>query len=182
MTQLQEAALRGSRAEAALQILRLIFFSKNWINRRVDTISFPDSLSITRRVSVDITVPDEIPVWDGQQILPIAMINRAGTINFDCLDEHRDTWSLVTRDKEGEIAEELVSQWSARLDRMISVLEDATGAVSETVGDLPGSPTLRRFRSSSRLRNGGSFRGSTSPTPSKRVCRSPGRCETDVTS
>src|SRR5689334_13868446 len=75
-------------ARAAIEIIELIFSSKDWIVRRVDSVSFPDELSIARRVSVDIVTPGvqpKVSLDNGSDVtlLPIAMLSKDVISDFD---------------------------------------------------------------------------------------------------
>lgn len=55
-----ELESRGA-AEVAPALVDLLFNSHQWVNRRVDSVSFPDDVTITRSVSVDFRIPSAAP-------------------------------------------------------------------------------------------------------------------------
>ena len=121
--------LSGSHEDCARKILYLIFKPQNWINRRVDSVYFPDFKSIARRVSVDTSIPEEglAPYLDGMLTLPIARIQKGDMDNFSTQDEQNRTWSLCAWRKTRDIEICLLSEW-ARACRVESYIPHGEAA------------------------------------------------------
>ncbi len=84
---------------------------KDWVHRRVETVSFLDASSIRRKVSVDFDVPGvEARPAQGPALVPLALLEKRPLVNLDVRDESGAscpvlnaeengfvTWSLLTR-------------------------------------------------------------------------------------
>ncbi|MFD8708500.1 hypothetical protein ACFV1W_38965 [Kitasatospora sp. NPDC059648] len=82
----------------ARKLIKLIFFSKDWISRRVDSVRFPDGLTLHRQVSVDFLVPEELPRvrlrhGTGFTLLPIALLRKEAMVNFSFWDSKNNPYT-----------------------------------------------------------------------------------------
>lgn len=112
--------------DIARKVIYLIFSAKAWINRRVDSVSFSDPASITRRVSVDLTIPEIIV--DGQRLdgcilLPIAMLQKSDMANLSTQTEHNDTWSLCSFEDTRDISYLMLKWWQQKCEVEITYNE-----------------------------------------------------------
>lgn len=97
--------------------LRLIFSSRAWINRRVDSVSFSDPSSMTRRTSIDCDIPGQsqnVPKLSSRILIPIAMLRKSSMVNFSTQDEQNRTWSLSALTETKEIERFMLDVWSHR--------------------------------------------------------------------
>lgn len=125
----------GDQLTQDLGLLTLAFFSDwIWIERRVESVTFPDEVTVRRRISVDFAVPDEwvspVPTIPGEPptfYVPLAMLRKQGLMRFDLCDETGRALPLLTRDQNGLVAQATLLQlaMAINLDRG----EPMTGAV-----------------------------------------------------
>lgn len=96
----------------------LIFSSKTWINRRVDSVHFPDLMTITRHMSIDLSVPpiDCIPRIDGHYVIPVAMLQKGDLINFHSEDEGGRDWSLCTHERTRRLEHAMLEEWARKCE------------------------------------------------------------------
>jgi hypothetical protein len=65
----------------ALSILVMLLNGREWIARRVERVHFCDDRAVTRRVSVDFTVPNEAPCYrlspeKRVRLIPLTVLRR----------------------------------------------------------------------------------------------------------
>lgn len=101
-----------------LGLLTLAFLSDwSWIERRVESVTFPDEVTVRRRVSVDFGVPKDwvspLPAVPGEPptfYVPLAMMRKQGLVRFDLSDEAGKALALLTRDENGLVAQATLVQ------------------------------------------------------------------------
>jgi len=81
----------GERA-VAVAVLQLLIRMQQWVHRRVESVVFQDGQSITRKVSIDFTVPEQAPVVRAGRdmpvrLVPLAVMRKKTLVNFDLRDE-----------------------------------------------------------------------------------------------
>jgi hypothetical protein len=74
-------------ALCALRLVRLLIHSPDWVHRRVERVTFRDDRTVTRQVSVDLTMPTDVPVvefskGDAYRIIPLTVMRRKTLVNF----------------------------------------------------------------------------------------------------
>ena len=80
--------------ECGRKLLLLLLKSHTWVSRRVEHVSFRDDRSVVRRVTAEFHVPDEAPIFrgdDGQyySFVPLSVMRRKTLVNFEVRD-HED--------------------------------------------------------------------------------------------
>ncbi|MFF4138108.1 hypothetical protein ACFY1B_43045 [Streptomyces mirabilis] len=139
--------------ENALELVRLLFTSKDWINRRVDSVSFPDGLSMARRVSVDISLaslprkPRIHPSADdgySMAVLPIALIRKEILVNFDFWRDSEDQrLPKLTRCQGRDIMTEMLVAWAKEMET--ASLESARKNIQLLLQTSHCKETLKRL-------------------------------------
>lgn len=97
-----------------LGVMMLYFlWDWEWVERRVEAITFPDEVTVQRRVSVDFAVPTDLtsplPLnHDGLPTFftPLALLEKQGLTNFDLRDEGNNALPLLTREHNGHLVRE----------------------------------------------------------------------------
>lgn len=126
----------------------LIFSAKSWINRRVDSVYFPDLMSITRHVSVDISIPNQArtsKTLDGLLLLPIATVQKGDMVNFSTEDEQKKTWPLYPLDETRTIEYLMLLEWARACDLEI---KDHTWIASRIEAILDVNTSYQKSRES----------------------------------
>ena len=77
--------------ECGRRLLLLLLESHTWVSRRVEHVSFRDDRSVVRSVTAEFQVPDEAPVFlgdDGQHhsLVPLSVMRRKTLVNFEIRD------------------------------------------------------------------------------------------------
>lgn len=113
----------------AKKIIKLIFTSKEWINRRVDSVSFPDGHTLHRRVSVDAVAPKELPsirLKLGAQftLLPIAYLRKEAFVNFNFRDVNDRSIPKVPRSLGRSIMKTMLVEWARALGADMATKEE----------------------------------------------------------
>jgi len=80
--------------ECGRRLLLLLLMSSTWVSRRIEHVSFRDDRSVVRSVTVEFHVPEEAPVFrgdDGQHysFVPLSVMRRKTLVNFEIRD-HED--------------------------------------------------------------------------------------------
>ena len=78
--------------ECGRRLLLLLLRSSSWVSRRTEHVSFRDDRSVVRRVTVEFHIPEQAPVFrgdDGQayNIVPLSVMRRKTLVNFELRDE-----------------------------------------------------------------------------------------------
>lgn len=79
--------------ECGRRLLLLLLQSSTWVSRRTEHVSFRDDRSVVRRVTVELYVPKDAPVFcgdDGQDysLVPLSVMRRKTLVNFELRDEN----------------------------------------------------------------------------------------------
>lgn len=99
-----ELSDRDQAARIAPDLIRLLFTSSEWVNRGVDSLSFPDDLTVSRSIGIDFTIPQNSPIVrmgdsSNAVLLPIARVRKAPMAQFHFKDEAGRTLPLLPRHK-----------------------------------------------------------------------------------
>lgn len=78
--------------ECGRRLLLLLLESSTWVSRRVEHVSFRDDRSVVRRVTVEFYVPEQAPIFrgdDGQcySLVPLSVMRRKTLVNFEVRDD-----------------------------------------------------------------------------------------------
>jgi hypothetical protein len=78
--------------ECGRRLLLLLLQSNTWVSRRVEYVSFRDDRSVERRVTVELYVPEQAPIFrgeDGQdyRLIPLSVMRRKTLVNFQIRDD-----------------------------------------------------------------------------------------------
>jgi hypothetical protein len=78
--------------ECGRRLLLLLLRSNTWVSRRVEHVSFRDDRSVVRRVTAEFYVPEQAPVFrgdDGQDysLVPLSVMRRKTLVNFQIRDD-----------------------------------------------------------------------------------------------
>ena len=78
--------------ECGRRLLLLLLQSSSWVSHRSEHVSFRDDRSVVRRVNVEFHVPEEAPVFlgdDGQaySLVPLSVMRRKTLVNFELRDQ-----------------------------------------------------------------------------------------------
>jgi hypothetical protein len=78
--------------ECGRRLLLLLLQSSTWVSRRTEHVSFRDDRTVVRSVTVELHVPDQAPVFrgdDGQayRLAPLSVMRRKTLVNFELRDE-----------------------------------------------------------------------------------------------
>ena len=78
--------------ECGRRLLLLLLQSSSWVARRTERVSFRDDRSVVRRVKVEFNVPDQAPIFRGDDdlaysLVPISVMRRKTLVNFEVRDE-----------------------------------------------------------------------------------------------
>lgn len=97
-------------------MLNLLFSRQEWINRRVDSLSFPDGLTVERSVNIDLKVPKDAPSvdMDGSTafFIPVATIRKTPTIGFTMRDGSDCVLPLLPRPVIRDLSVTMVEVWA----------------------------------------------------------------------
>lgn len=111
-----------------------------WMHRRVETVSFIDERSLQRRVSVDLTLPDQELLGllgADEALIPLAFLNKELLIGFDARDENGASLPTLTKEQNGFLA------WSvlARLASYEMEVETLSAALLTTLRTISSGDT-----------------------------------------
>ena len=78
--------------ECGRRLLLLLLQSSTWVSHRSEHVSFRDDRSVVRRVTVEFIVPEEAPVFRGDDgraygLLPLSVMRRKTLVNFELCDD-----------------------------------------------------------------------------------------------
>lgn len=78
--------------ECGRRLLLLLLQSSSWVSHRTEHVSFRDDRSVVRRVTVEFHVPEQAPVFrgdDGQaySLVPLSVMRRKTLVNFELRDD-----------------------------------------------------------------------------------------------
>jgi len=84
-------------------IFWMLSASPEWVHRRREYVSFHDSATVTRRVRVELTVPDVTPRLGPPRrrvcLVPLTFLEKRELANFDVRDEDGRTIPVLTADE-----------------------------------------------------------------------------------
>jgi hypothetical protein len=121
--------------ECGRTLILLVLRSSTWVSRRTEHVSFRDDRSVVRRVTVEFHVPEEAPVFRGDDsqvysLVPLSIMRRKTLVNFELRDEDGRAVVLPSLRHNQAITE--------------SLLLACADAIQEQAGDRPcasaGSP------------------------------------------
>lgn len=87
--------------ECGRRLLLLLLRSSTWVSRRTEHVSFRDDRSVVRRVTIELHVPDQAPVFSGDDgqaysLVPLSVMRRKTLVNFEVTDERGRSVVLPT--------------------------------------------------------------------------------------
>ena len=103
-------ALTGTETRIAGMTLELISDWMRWVHRRVESLEYEDERTVRRSVSVDFTLPRDLPSplpqSNGEDVypVPLALLRKAILRRFDIRDESGRALPLMTAPKNGAVA------------------------------------------------------------------------------
>jgi hypothetical protein len=124
----------------------------HWIERRVETITFPDEVTVHRRVSVDFAVPSHLvsPLPRDHHglptfFVPLGFLGKQGLIGFDLWNEAGHALPLLTREQNGQLAKATLIQLARATDadRGSQMPEDFPDEVDRELALIASSPAER---------------------------------------
>lgn len=102
--------LTPSENRMAVMVLDLISDWRRWVHRRVETVRFEDDHTLRRAISVDFTLPADLPAplpkLEDHDVypVPLGLLRKATLRNFDLRDESGTSLPLMTAAKNGAVA------------------------------------------------------------------------------
>src|SRR5919199_2622109 len=103
--------LEERRGDFAAATLALLSTAPLWRHRRVETISLLTPYLQRRRVSVDLTVPEDLrdPLALGSQwAVPVAWLSRRQLVEFDLVDGEGRSLPLLLSEQTAKVTEDLL--------------------------------------------------------------------------
>jgi hypothetical protein len=99
--------------ECGRRLLLLLLKSHTWVSRRVEHVSFRDDRSVVRSVTAEFYVPDEAPIFrgdDGQyySFVPLSVMRRKTLVNFEVRDQEGRPVAMPTLRQNQAITESLL--------------------------------------------------------------------------
>jgi hypothetical protein len=144
-----QKALEAQTPFIAAKIGRLMSEPREWVERRVEGITFVDDTTMRRYTSVHLVVPDfaerapaDLPDVSLTHV-PLALIEKGLLVNLDVLDEGGRSLPVLTKRQNGRIAAEILIQRARLLVRQ-KRNEELAPALEYALEDLAG------FRDSTR--------------------------------
>lgn len=92
MSQVQADPAARCCKECGRRLLLLLLRSSSWVTRRTEHVSFRDDRCVVRRVTAEFHVPEEAPVFRGDDgvtysLVPLSVMRRKTLVNFGLRDE-----------------------------------------------------------------------------------------------
>jgi hypothetical protein len=92
MTEIRKDPAARCCKECGRRLLLLLLQSSSWVSHRTEHVSFRDDRSVVRRVTVELHVPEQAPVFsgdDGQayRLVPLSVMRRKTLVNFELRDD-----------------------------------------------------------------------------------------------
>jgi len=92
MSEIQADPAARCCTECGRRLLLLLLRSSTWVARRTEHVSFRDDRSVVRRVTAEFHVPEEAPVFRGDDgvtytLVPLSVMRRKTLVNFELRDE-----------------------------------------------------------------------------------------------
>src|SRR5215469_17287434 len=92
LTEIQEDPAARCCRECGRRLLLLLLRSSSWVSHRTEHVSFRDDRSVVRRVTVEFHVPEQAPVFRGDDeqaysLVPLSVMRRKTLVNFELRDD-----------------------------------------------------------------------------------------------
>jgi len=122
--------------ECGRRLLLLLLQSSSWVSHRTEHVSFRDDRSVVRRVTVELYVPEQAPVFRGDdgetyRLVPLSVMRRKTLVNFELRDDGGKSVVMPTLRQNQAITESmLLACADAALGR---AHPPGTGAVADFV-------------------------------------------------
>ena len=92
MTEIRRDPAARCCKECGRRLLLLLLQSSSWVSHRTEHVSFRDDRSVVRRVTVEFHVPEQAPVFSGDdsqeyRLLPLSVMRRKTLVNFELRDD-----------------------------------------------------------------------------------------------
>jgi hypothetical protein len=135
--------------ECGRNLLLLLLESHAWVSHRNEHVSFRDDRTVVRRVTVEFHVPDEAPVFlgdDGQayRLVPLSVVRRKTLVNFRLRDDGGRSVVMPSLRQNQAITESvLLACADATLARAGGARGGAQG--EGTRAGVAGHPEIARF-------------------------------------
>jgi hypothetical protein len=89
-------------------ILEILEHGNRWVHRRVESVEFRDHRTVTRSVSVDFTLPNDCPIVQipdklPVHLVPLASLKRTRLAHFHLWDETERAMSLLTTTEASQV-------------------------------------------------------------------------------
>jgi hypothetical protein len=116
--------------ECGRRLLVLLLQSSSWVSHRAEHVSFRDDRSVVRRVTVEYYVPEQAPVFrgdDGQtySLVPLSVMRRKTLVNFEIRDDGGKSAVLPTLRQNQAITESM----------LLACADAALGRADATAGE-----------------------------------------------
>lgn len=113
MSDLQADPAARCCRECGRRLLLLLLRSSTWVSHRTEHVSFRDDRSVVREVTVEFHVPEEAPVFrgdDGQpySLVPISVMRRKTIVNFQLRDSEGRSVTLPSLRQNQAITESVL--------------------------------------------------------------------------
>jgi hypothetical protein len=114
--------------ECGRRLLLLLLQSSSWVSHRTEHMSFRDDRSVVRRVTVEFHVPEQAPVFsgdDGQayRLVPLSVMRRKTLVNFELREDAGRSVVMPT-----------LRQNQAITESMLLACADAAGGQADPAG------------------------------------------------
>lgn len=76
----------------------------DWVNRRVESVSFFDDETVARRISIDFTVPEWAPLIGSRALIPLAFLDKRPITSLDVRDSSDRALTVLTTKQNGSLA------------------------------------------------------------------------------
>jgi len=92
MTEIRRDPAARCCKECGRRLLLLLLQSSSWVSHRTEHVSFRDDRSVVRRVTVEYYVPEQAPVFRGDdgetyRLVPLSVMRRKTLVNFELRDD-----------------------------------------------------------------------------------------------
>jgi len=119
--------------ECGRRLLYLFVRSSTWVSHRTEHVSFRDDRAVIRRVTAEFYVPDEAPIFRGDdgrayRLVPLSVMRRKTLVNFNLSDEEGKSVVLLSLRQNQAITESML------LACADAALENTNGAAGPITG------------------------------------------------
>jgi hypothetical protein len=99
--------------ECGRRLLLVFIESSNWVSHRTEHVSFRDDRTVVRDVTVELYVPDQAPIFRGDdgkayRLIPLSVMRRKTPVNFQLCDEEGKSVVLLSLRQNQAITESVL--------------------------------------------------------------------------